>query len=161
MDFIYWSTVAVIDRQTTATIEAEIVGLAEQYKERGLAGLIDVVRERSGEIRQPQQRLSALGSGARTTRRQPRGLADEGNRLSEWVSLDLTRREEGGQVLHEIRARTFELAGGYRLLVGRDMHERAKFRRTIVDTLTWSLAAAAGPWPARRHVSQPADPRPG
>ncbi|HYN38390.1 MAG TPA: HAMP domain-containing sensor histidine kinase, partial [Rhodospirillales bacterium] len=62
--------------------------------------------------------------------------------LSEWISLDMTRREESGQVPHEIRARTFELAGGYRLLVGRDMHEKAKFRRIVVETLVWSLAAA-------------------
>ena len=43
LGFIYWSTVEVIDRQTTATIEAEIKGLAEQYKERGLAGLVEVI----------------------------------------------------------------------------------------------------------------------
>ena len=32
------------------------------------------------------------------------------------------------------------MAGGYRLLVGRDMHEKAKFRTIVVETLTWSLA---------------------
>jgi signal transduction histidine kinase len=40
-----------------------------------------------------------------------------------------------------VRARTFQLAGGYRLLVGRDMHEKAKFRTIVVETLAWSLAA--------------------
>ena len=49
LGFMYWSTVAVIDRQTTATIEAEIKGLAEQYKERDLAGLVEVIRERAGD----------------------------------------------------------------------------------------------------------------
>ena len=39
-----------------------------------------------------------------------------------------------------MRAHTFQLAGGYRLLVGRDMHEKAKFRHIVVETLTWSLA---------------------
>ena len=36
--FIYWTTVRVIDRQTTATIEAEIRGLDEQYRARGVRG---------------------------------------------------------------------------------------------------------------------------
>lgn len=140
--FIYWSTVAVIDRQTTATIEAEIVGLAEQYKERGLAGLIDVVRERSGESASRNSVYLLWDPARGPLAGNLAAWPPKATGLSEWLSIDLTRREEGDQVLHEIRARTFELAGGYRLLVGRDMHERAKFRRTIVDTLTWSLAAA-------------------
>ncbi|MFO1157031.1 MAG: HAMP domain-containing sensor histidine kinase [Rhodospirillales bacterium] len=141
--FIYWSTVAVIDRQTTATIEAEITGLAEQYKERGLAGLIDLVRERSGETgnRDSVYLLWDPATGplaGNLAAWPPKALA-----LSEWISLSLTRREDGKQIPHEVFARTFELAGGYRLLVGRDMHERAKFRRIVINTLTWSLAAAA------------------
>ena len=36
LGFIYWSTVAFMANQTDAIIEAEIVGLAEQYRERGL-----------------------------------------------------------------------------------------------------------------------------
>lgn len=143
LGFIYWSTVAVIDRQTTATIEAEIQGLAEQYKERGLTGLIDVIRERTGEagnrasvyLLNDPERGPLAGNLAAWP---PRATG-----VSEWVSLDLIRREENGQLApHEVRARTFVLAGGYRLLVGRDMHEKAKFRRTVIETLAWSLAAA-------------------
>ena len=33
--FIYWTTVRVIDSQTSDTIEAEVRGLAEQYRARG------------------------------------------------------------------------------------------------------------------------------
>ena len=32
--FIYWTTVRVIDSQTSDTIEAEVRGLAEQYRAR-------------------------------------------------------------------------------------------------------------------------------
>ena len=34
LGFIYWSTVAFMANQTDATIEAEITGLAERYRER-------------------------------------------------------------------------------------------------------------------------------
>src|SRR5689334_9504922 len=44
--FIYFSTADFIERQTEATIEAEITGLAEQYQQRGLAGLIEIIRAR-------------------------------------------------------------------------------------------------------------------
>ncbi len=142
LGFIYWSTVAVIDRQTTATIEAEISGLAEQYKERGLRGLIDLVRQRAGDggSRDSVYLLwdPATGPLAGNLAAWPTKAVA----LSEWISITLTRNEDDKPIPHEIRARTFELPGGYRLLVGRDMHERAKFRRIVVNTLTWSLAAA-------------------
>ena len=39
LGFIYWSTVTYMAEQTDATIRAEITGLAEQYRQRGLNGL--------------------------------------------------------------------------------------------------------------------------
>jgi signal transduction histidine kinase len=139
LGFIYWSTVEVIDRQTTATIEAEIKGLAEQYKERGLGGLIEVIRERADERGDSVYLLAdpALGPLAGNLTAWPPSATAP----SEWVSLDLVRRDGSGPVRHEVRARTFRLTGNYRLLVGRDMHEKAKFRNIVVETLTWSLAA--------------------
>lgn len=142
LGFIYWSTVAVIDRQAAATIDAEITGLADQYKDRGLGGLMDAVRERAGEngnrdnvylLWDPQ-----TGPLAGNLAAWPPSAAG----VSEWVHLTLVRREEQRTVPHEVTARTFQLAGGYRLLVGRDMYERTKFRRLVVNTLTWSLAGA-------------------
>ncbi len=44
--FIYWSTAGYMARQSDATIGAEIQGLAEQYRRRGLAGLSAVIAER-------------------------------------------------------------------------------------------------------------------
>ena len=144
LGFIYWSTVAVMDRQTTATIEAEIRGLEEQYAQRGLGGLIDVIRDRSGDggnrdsvylLLDPQRGPLAGNLAA---------WPPSATGLSEWVSLDLMRREDNRLVAHEVRARTFELEGGYRLLVGRDLYEKTKLRRLVIETLTWSLAATVG-----------------
>jgi hypothetical protein len=46
--FIYWSTANFVEQQTEATLDAEIAGLAEQYEQRGLSGLVQVIAERSG-----------------------------------------------------------------------------------------------------------------
>ena len=47
LGFIYWRTAGFMVRQSDETIQAEIIGLAEQYRRRGLEGLRQVVTERS------------------------------------------------------------------------------------------------------------------
>src|SRR5215813_7936381 len=45
--FVYWTSADFVERQTEATLEAEITGLAEQYAQRGLSGLVQIVAARS------------------------------------------------------------------------------------------------------------------
>src|SRR5215471_8153869 len=45
--FVYWMSADFIERQTEATLDAEITGLAEQYAQRGISGLVQVVAARS------------------------------------------------------------------------------------------------------------------
>ena len=47
LGFIYWSTSGISTGQTDDTINAEITGLAEQYRANGLGGLARIVAERS------------------------------------------------------------------------------------------------------------------
>ena len=41
--FVYWTSANFVERQTEATLDAEITGLAEQYAQRGLSGLVQIV----------------------------------------------------------------------------------------------------------------------
>src|ERR1700719_933158 len=45
--FVYWTSADFVERQTEATLDAEITGLAEQYSQRGLSGLVQIVAARS------------------------------------------------------------------------------------------------------------------
>src|SRR5947199_3911491 len=45
--FVYLTSAGFVERQTEATLDAEITGLAEQYAQRGLSGLIQIVAARS------------------------------------------------------------------------------------------------------------------
>ena len=132
---IYWQTVVYSTRQTDETIDAEITGLAEQYRERGLAGLVAVINERSN----PERGSSMLYL---LTDQRQRPLA--GN-LSRWPDLEVekdgwmrfrlsdgTRRGDGP---HIAQATTFVLAGGVQLLVGRDLAESVTFRNRIIVAL--------------------------
>lgn len=142
LGFIYWSTVAVIEQQTIETIEAEIRGLAEQYNEQGLVRLIEIIEERSGaegdddNIYLLTDPLLVPLTGNLSN--WPKDTEDPGN----WLRLTLSKREQDGFVPHEVRARSFILPGGYRLLVGRDMHEKRRFRAIVVGALVWSLGGA-------------------
>src|SRR6476659_10028775 len=45
--FVYWTSADFVERQTEATLGAEVNGLSEQYTQRGLSGLVQIVAARS------------------------------------------------------------------------------------------------------------------
>ena len=139
LGFIYWSTVAVIEQQSIETIEAEIRGLAEQYNEQGLVRLIEIIEERSGAEGDDDNIYLLTDPGlvplTGNLSNWPKNTEDSGD----WLRLTFSKREQDGLVPHEVRARSFILPGGYRLLVGRDMHEKRRFRAIVVAALVWSL----------------------
>ena len=137
--FIYWTTVRVIDSQTSDTIEAEVRGLAEQYRAQGIRQLVAVIGERSGPYGDPDSvylladpALRKLAGNLSAWPREAAG-AEAG-----WVEVAATRA--GGEAAHgTIRARTFVLPGGFRLLVGRDPRGRADFEDLILESLGYAL----------------------
>src|ERR1700757_3334600 len=136
--FVYWTTANFVERQTEATLDAEITGLAEQYSQRGLSGLIQIVAARSAGDRgdamiylvtDPDGRplvgnIAAWPAGALTH--------------SGWLSFGLERTINGRHEVHPARGRLFVIPGGYRLLVGRDISDAAAFRSEVRTTLSWA-----------------------
>ena len=45
--YLYWNTTVLLSRQLNQTIDAELKGLAEQYRAGGLEQLVRIVAERS------------------------------------------------------------------------------------------------------------------
>ena len=137
--FIYWTTVRVIDRQTSDTIEAEVRGLAEQYRARGIGQLVAVIEERSGPYGDPDSVYLLADPGLRRLSGNlsawPREAAGAG---AGWVEIS-ARRASGDEAHGTIRARTFVLPGGFRLLVGRDPRGRAAFEDLILESLGGAL----------------------
>ena len=116
LGFIYWSTAGISTGQTDDTINAEITGLAEQYRENGLGGLVQIVGERSRNQRQSLYLLI-----------QPGGRAVAGN-LTRWPKaatgagglLEFTfQRPVGGVITsRRARARHLRLGRGFQLVGG-------------------------------------------
>lgn len=141
LGFIYLSTVSVIERQTMETVEAEVRGLDEQYRQHGVAGLVNLIRQRSENARDSIYLLTdpQLQPLAGNLPAWPVPADQDGP----WIGLVVGRRENSETVTFPARARIFTLAGGFHLLVGRDNFDRVRFQTIVVDALTWSLAAAA------------------
>ena len=49
LGYVYWNTAVLLERQTDDTIRAEVQALADQYRIRGLNGIIDTIRRRSAD----------------------------------------------------------------------------------------------------------------
>ena len=142
--FVYWTSADFVERQTEATLDAEITGLAEQYSQRGLSGLIQIVAARSAGDR---------GDAMIYLVTDPDGKPLVGNIAgwpagvpihSSWLSFALERTVNGHIELHPARGRLFVIPGGYRLLVGRDISDAAAFRGQVRATLLWAGLIALG-----------------
>lgn len=140
--FLYWATAGSLLRQSDATIGAEVEGLAEQYRQRGTRGLVQVIEARIE--RDPSSPSLYLFADARFRRLAGNlsGWPNVAPRTDEagagWVDFQLEDRVRGGEV-HRARARVFTLSGGYRLLVGRDMYEIDRLRASFVRAATWGV----------------------
>lgn len=141
MGFIYWATAGYMSSQTDETIEAEIIGLAEQYQRQGLNGLISVIRERVA--RDPKGKAIYL-----FTARDFIKLAgnidkwpEDGDVQEGWLNFSLGN-ELGwhSDETHPARARVFIVPGGLRLLVGRDVSEFMAVKQLVERAINFGLA---------------------
>src|SRR5436190_10965524 len=112
--FVYLNSAGFVERQTEATLDAEITGLAEQYSQRGLSGLIQIVAARSaGDRGDAMIYLVTDPDGkplAGNIAAWPAGVPTH----STWLSFGLERMVNGRPELHPARGRLFIIPGGYR-----------------------------------------------
>ncbi len=150
---VAWQVQAVVDEEMSHTIEAEAAGLAEQYAQGGIRQLGLVIEQRS---REPGSSLYLLTnfsgeSLAGNVARLPQGVLDR-------PGLVETPYETVSQASSDRRAlaKIFVLPGGFRLLVGHDLRDRARIGAVMVRALETSLifltalGALGGLFAARR-----------
>ena len=139
LGFIYWATAGYMTEQTDETIEAEIIGLAEQYKRQGVNGLISVLRERVS--RDPNGKSLYLFTArdhiklaGNLSKWPEKALVQDG-----WVNFELNEEIGWKGKTHAARARIFVVQGGMQLLVGRDVHELMTVKRLIERAINWGM----------------------
>jgi signal transduction histidine kinase len=133
------STGRLITGQITQTVDDEIAGLSEHYRVGGIRRLAFVIDSRS---RRPGSSLYLLTTANRE------GLAGNVGSLAVgvldtagWKETVYRRLDEGdGAEQHHAMVRVLDLAGGFKLLVGRDLEERARMRAIVIAAGRWSVA---------------------
>jgi len=136
----------LFEDQIDKTVEAEIAGLSEQYRQGGIRRLVETVERRAN---QPGSSLYLVTTFA--GERIAGNVAQLPVGVLERPGLIETRyaRMDGVVAEHRALARIFLLPGGFRLLVGRDLEDREALRgmmlRALLTSLGWLvLIGAAG-----------------
>jgi len=156
--YIYWNTTVLLSRQLNQTIDAELTGLAEQYRAGGLQQLVRIVAERS-ETPGNSLYLVADSKGHQ--------LAGNVSAVSPelWNSLGPVefyyRRPAAGHIERRLAfAHVFRLPNDYRLIVGRDIEDRRELAHLVRSALLWGLGVMAlfgiggGYWVSRRLLAR-------
>ena len=156
--YIYWNTTVLLSRQLNQTIDAELKGLAEQYRAGGLEQLVRTVAERSA---------TSGNSLYLVADREGRRLAGNLSAVSPelWNSLGpvefVYRRPAAGGVENRLAfANVFRLPSGYRLIVGRDIEDRRELARMVRSAMLWGLGVMAlfciggGYWVSRKLLAR-------
>jgi signal transduction histidine kinase len=142
--FVYWTSANFVERQTEATLNAEVTGLAEQYAQRGLSGLVQVVAARSAGNRGDRMLYLITDPQGRPLAGNIAGWPQGAPVRPGWLSFTVASRNKGTVERDPARGALFIIPGGYRLLVGRDISDAAAFRDRIRETLSWAGLMALG-----------------
>ena len=135
--FTYWNTGRALNAQTDQIIEAEITGLSEQYQRQGLQGLTEVIIGRSVRggpdlyLLTDEQKRSIAGNLDSWPAYRAHGV--------DFIEFQYERRNGDQMERRRARGRIFSLAGGFQLLVARDIHERYETEHLFSTTLPWSV----------------------
>ena len=140
----------LIEEQVTQTVDADIVGLSEQYTEGGITRLVEIIDQR---VKQPGAGLYLVTTHAGeplvgNVSSLPTGALDKPG------VVETTYRVKGER--RRALARVFALSGGFRLLVGHDLAEAATLTpilwHALLSSLVWLtlVGTAGGLFVARR-----------
>ncbi len=139
LGIMYWTTVGSISRQIDATIDAEITGLAEQYRQGGTFGLIGAIERRSTAPIDSRGLYLLSGPDYKRLAGNLSRWPDAQPDADGWITFPLQFPEESGIGPNYGRARVFDLDGQLHLLVGHDIRERVHIASRVLVSLVWGL----------------------
>jgi signal transduction histidine kinase len=137
--FLWLSTANLLDRQVEAAINADAQGLIERWSEGGIPALLLTIQERLGENVDDDAIYEVTDPAGRRVAGNLGRWPDSVENLGVFYELQITRA--GTHSLADVRR--YDLPGGFRLLVGRDVRARAELRRLLTNALFSSMAIVA------------------
>ncbi|MCY4395659.1 MAG: ATP-binding protein [Rhodospirillaceae bacterium] len=135
---LYYSSLQAVTRQIEATIDAEIKGLAEQYRQFGSIGLIRTVERRTRRRSRPGALYLVVDSSFTPLAGNVAAWPKEEPDARGWVAFPFLGdgdRSRNAAAQGEARGRMFRLRGGFYLLVGHDLREQQRVTARTRETL--------------------------
>ena len=134
--FLWWSTAGLLDRQTTAAIQADAQSLSERFAAGGLPALVLTIEDRlTQNVEDDAIYLLVDPAGHRLAgnlTHWPQGASAQNG---EWYELPIERAGMRSVAV----VQSFTLPGGFRLLIGRDAQARAQLRRLLTGAFLWAV----------------------
>lgn len=136
---LYRTTAGFLEQEIGETIALEVSGLQDQYRNNGLRGLVDAVRDRSAAPHTNSIYLLTTPGGS-ILAGNLNGWPDTQPGAGGWSHFKVA--DYGGTDARPSTAMavTFTLPGQFRLLVGRDMSELDQLRGRLIASLRWVFA---------------------
>lgn len=141
LGYVYWNTAVLLERQTDETIRAEVNALADQYRLRGVRGIIDTIQRRSDD-ENGSVYLLVDSAGQRVAGNLTKLPALPEGEDASWIEFPLDVEKATGRESHMARAFYINLSGGFQLVVGRDVEALRQFAAIIRQTIYYALAIA-------------------
>ena len=137
--YISYSTNRLLNEQLQQAIALELVGLADDYRENGLVGVVNTIEQRSLQPGASVYLVTDLSGRilAGNIADVPQELLSRSGQNPLIVTY---QRYTGDRAAHTAMVEVVRLPGGFKVLVGRDVGEREAFRTIIGQALAWALA---------------------
>jgi signal transduction histidine kinase len=133
--FLWWATAGLLDRQTEAAVNADAQGLAERWADGGLPALVVTIEDRLAQNIDDDALYLLVDANMKRVAGNlatwPSSVTDPG------VSYELPVMRAGIKSLANVQR--YDLAGGFHLLIGRDVQVRAQLRTLLTDALLWAV----------------------
>ena len=160
LGFTYWLTLGFIGQQSDESIRSEYRGLAELYRQQGISPLVEIIKDRSRDkgiyvYLLADRDLHPVAGNLQTW---PRTLPSQQG----WVEFAVESVHKPDREMQDMRALTGTLPDGYRLLVGKNIHDLKETRELILASLGWIIAVMVGlglvaGWVVSRNVMRRVD----
>ncbi len=140
LGYVYWNTAKLLDTQIDNAIAADVQTLVDTYRNSGFEGLLNTVARRSEDDSQSIY-IFTSPMGRRLAGNLP-GLPVEAAGKPGPISFAFAKQGSSGLERHLAKGYAFELEGGYKLVVGRDIEERSRFDEIVRASTVWGLGLA-------------------
>jgi signal transduction histidine kinase len=140
LGYFAFNTRRLFTEQATQSVNAEIAGLVDQYNAGGIRRLTLLIEARSRRPGSSLYLLTTPGNEglAGNVGSLPTGILNNQG----WTETVYRRIDEGeNSELHHALVRVDQLSGGFKILVGRDLEERDRIYKVVLDAGKWSAAA--------------------